>query len=48
VHTQNALWVDRINSALAAKGWMQVESAGDVSIMAPRAFAQAVIDVDGY
>lgn len=38
VHTQNALWVDRIkaavNSALAAKGWTQVESGGNVSIMA--------------
>jgi hypothetical protein len=38
VHTANALWVDRIkaavNSALAAKGWTQVDSGGDVSIMA--------------
>jgi hypothetical protein len=38
VHTQNPLWADRIkeavNSALAAKGWMEVESGGDVSIMA--------------
>ena len=38
VHTQNPLWVDRIkaavNSALAAKGWTQVESGGNVSIMA--------------
>jgi Domain of unknown function (DUF4136) len=38
VHTENALWVDRIkaavNSALGAKGWTQVESGGDVSIMA--------------
>jgi len=38
VHTQNGLWVDRIksgvNSALAAKGWTEVESGGDVSIMA--------------
>ena len=38
VHTQNPLWVDRIkgavNSALAAKGWTQVESGGDVSVMA--------------
>jgi hypothetical protein len=38
VHTQDALWVDRIklavNSALATKGWAQVESGGDVSIMA--------------
>jgi hypothetical protein len=38
VHTQDALWVDRIksavNSALAAKGWTQVESGGNVSIMA--------------
>src|SRR5580704_13542590 len=37
VHTQNALWVDRIkaavNSALAAKGWTEVESGGDISIM---------------
>jgi len=38
VHTQNPLWVDRIkeavNSALVAKGWTQVESGGDISIMA--------------
>ena len=38
VHTQNPLWVDRIkaavNSALAGKGWTQVESGGNVSIMA--------------
>jgi hypothetical protein len=38
VHTQDALWVDRVkaavNSALAAKGWTQLESGGDVSIMA--------------
>jgi hypothetical protein len=38
VHTQNPLWVDRakaaVNSALAAKGWTEVESGGDVSIMA--------------
>jgi hypothetical protein len=38
VHTQNPLWVDRIkaavNSALAAKGWTQVESGGNVAIMA--------------
>src|ERR1700721_2887947 len=38
VHTQNGLWVDRIkaavNSALAAKGWTQVESGGNVSIVA--------------
>jgi hypothetical protein len=38
VHTQNPLWVDRIkaavNSALAAKGWMQVESGGGVAVMA--------------
>jgi hypothetical protein len=38
VHTENPLWVDRIkaavNSALAAKGWTQVESGGNVSIMA--------------
>ena len=38
VHTQNALWVDRIkaavDSALVAKGWTEVESGGDVSIMA--------------
>ena len=38
VHTHDPLLVDRIkgavNSALAAKGWMQVESGGDISIMA--------------
>jgi hypothetical protein len=38
VHIQNPLWVDRIkaavNSALAAKGWTEVQSGGDVSIMA--------------
>ena len=38
VHTENPLWVDRIktavNAALAAKGWTQVESGGNVSIMA--------------
>lgn len=38
VHTQDPLWVDRIkgavNSALAAKGWTQVESGGDICIMA--------------
>ena len=38
VHTQNPLWEDRIKaavaSALAAKGWTEVESDGDVSIMA--------------
>ena len=38
VQTQNPLWVDRIktavNSALAAKGWTQVESGGNVSIVA--------------
>jgi hypothetical protein len=38
VHTQNPLWADRIKadvaSALAAKGWTEVESGGDVSIMA--------------
>lgn len=38
VHTQNPLWVDRIeaavNSALAGKGWTQVESGGSVAIMA--------------
>ena len=38
VHTENALLVDRIkaavNSALAAKGWTEVKSGGDVSIMA--------------
>ena len=38
VQTNDPLWVDRIknsvNSALAAKGWTQVESGGDVSIVA--------------
>ena len=38
VHTQNPLWVDRIKAAvssgLRAKGWTEVESGGDVSIMA--------------
>ena len=38
VNTQNLLLVDRIkaavNSALTAKGWTQVESGGNVSIMA--------------
>jgi hypothetical protein len=38
VHTENPLLVDRIKeavaSALAAKGWTEVESGGDVSIMA--------------
>ena len=38
VQTQNPLWADRIkaavNSALAAKGWTQVQSGGNVSIMA--------------
>jgi hypothetical protein len=38
VQTQNPLWVDRIktsvNSALAAKGWTQIESGGNVSIVA--------------
>ena len=38
VHTTNPLWVDRIkvavSSALAAKGWTEVPSGGDVSIMA--------------
>src|SRR5215470_6939106 len=38
VHTTDPLWVDRIkaavNTALAAKGWTEVESGGDVSIMA--------------
>jgi hypothetical protein len=43
VHTQNPLWVDRIkaavNSALAAKGWTEVESGGDVSIIGSRSAA---------
>jgi hypothetical protein len=38
VNAQNPLWVNRIkaavNSALTSKGWTQVESGGDVSIMA--------------
>jgi len=38
VKTQDPLFVDRIkssvNSALAAKGWTQVDSGGDVSIVA--------------
>jgi len=38
VHTQNSLWVDRIkdavNSALTAKGWTQVESGGNIAVMA--------------
>ena len=38
VHTENPLWGDRIkaavNAALAGKGWTEVESGGDVSIMA--------------
>jgi len=37
VHTQDPLWVDRIKasitSTLTAKGWTEVESGGDVSIM---------------
>src|ERR1700688_4481198 len=38
VQTQDSLWVSRIkdavNSALTAKGWTQVESGGNVAIMA--------------
>ena len=38
VQTQDALWVDRIKSAvnadLAAKGWTAVPSGGDVAIVA--------------
>jgi hypothetical protein len=38
VQTQDPLWIDRIksdvNSALAAKGWTEVESGGNVSIIA--------------
>ena len=38
IHTENPLWVDRIrdavNSALAAKGWTEVDSGGSISIMA--------------
>jgi Domain of unknown function (DUF4136) len=38
IHSENPLWVDRIktsmNSALAAKGWTEVDSGGSISIMA--------------
>ena len=38
VQTADPLWVDRIkaavNATLAAKGWTQVESGGDISIIA--------------
>jgi hypothetical protein len=38
VQTADPLWVDRIkaavNAALAARGWTQVESGGDISIIA--------------
>jgi Domain of unknown function (DUF4136) len=38
VQSPDALWVDRIksavNSALAAKGWTEVPSGGDVSVLA--------------
>ena len=38
VQTQDPLWVDRIkqavNSALAAKGWTQVDSGGDAAVVA--------------
>ncbi len=38
VQTPDPLWVDRIkeavNSALAAKGWEQVDSGGDVAVVA--------------
>ena len=38
IHSENPLWVDRIkaavNSALAAKGWTEVDSDGSISIMA--------------
>ena len=38
VQTQDALWVDRIksavNAALAAKGWTEAPSGGDVAIVA--------------
>src|SRR6202140_2991900 len=38
VQTQDPLWVDRIkqavNSALAAKGWTQAPSGGNVSVVA--------------
>jgi hypothetical protein len=38
IQTPDALWVDRIkeavNAAFIAKGWTQVESGGDVSIVA--------------
>ncbi len=36
VHTQNPLWIDRVKtavaSALAAKGWTEIESGGDVPL----------------
>src|SRR3989441_1351556 len=38
IQTQDQLWVDRIkeavNSALAAKGWTQVPSGGNVAVVA--------------
>jgi hypothetical protein len=38
IHSQDPLWSDRIKaavaSALAAKGWTEIASGGDVSIMA--------------
>jgi hypothetical protein len=38
VQTKDPLWVDRIksavNSALAAKGWTEVESGGNVAVVA--------------
>ena len=38
VKTEDPLWVDRIksavNSALAMKGWTQVDSGGDIAVMA--------------
>jgi hypothetical protein len=37
VHTENPLWVDRkaaVNSALSGNGWTEVESGGNVAIMA--------------
>jgi uncharacterized protein DUF4136 len=38
VHTENPLWSDRIKAAvtaaLAAKGWTEIESGGEVSVMA--------------
>jgi hypothetical protein len=38
IQTQGQLWVERIkeavNSALAAKGWTQVDSGGDVAVVA--------------